>query len=476
MQTKSLAFRLVAGAALWIVGALLAGGLVLSTAFTDYVERAFDVRLRVLLDALVAASDIDEDGALRLSRGPGEPRFDQPYSGWYWQVADESGPLARSRSLWDQILAPDYRLRGMSGYRSQLIGPERQTLRIVAREVTLPGSDLTYNFVVTADTAEIVADIATFNRTLAWSLGALGLGLIIAVLIQVRYGLQPLRRIRAAIAAISSGKVARMEGDFPTEVEPLVDEINTLLDDNAAIVERARSHVGNLAHALKTPLSILTNVIAGEGSGDPRVLAETVRRQLVIMRRQVDHHLARARTAANVRVLGARTEVLAVIDDLARTLERIHSSRAIRVAVEGGAGLYFRGERHDFEEMLGNLADNACKWATSRVRISIAAKEGRLTITVDDDGRGLSPAERETAFDRGERLDEAVPGSGLGLAIVRDIAELYDGAVSLGESELGGLRAELDLPAADTAGPEEKRFWRRPRATMAGRPVARRRV
>jgi signal transduction histidine kinase len=456
IRTKSLAFRLVAGAAVWIAAALLAGGIALSLVFRDYVERAFDARLVVLLDALVAGVSVADDGRLALSRGPSEPRFDQPYSGWYWQVATDAGPQLRSRSLWDQVLSPDYRLVGGAGYRFQMLAPRRQRLRFVARDVTLPGSSRTYHFVVSGDESEIQADIRAFDRTLAWSLGALGLGLIIAVLIQVRYGLLPMRRIRAALADVSSGRSDRMEGEFPAEVEPLVDEINILLENNAAIVERARTHVGNLAHALNTPLSVLTNAISGAKPPGPGALAETVRRQIEIMRRNVDHYLARARTAASVSVLGARTEVLPVIEDLSRTLARIHSAREIEIGVDVPEGLYFKGERHDFEEMLGNLIDNACKWAAARVEVSAEAGDARLRVCVDDDGPGLSVEESEAAFGRGRRLDEAVPGSGLGLSIVRDIADLYDGAVALEQSDAGGLRAMLDLPAAEVL-PRERR-------------------
>ncbi len=437
---------------MWIAAALLAGGLVLSHVFRDYVERAFDARLQVLLDALVAAASVGEDGRLALSRGPSEPRFDQPYSGWYWQVATDAGPQLRSRSLWDQVLSPDYRLIGGAGYRFQMLAPQRQVLRFALRDVTLPGSDRTYHFVVSGDESEIQTDIRAFNRTLAWSLGALGLGLIIAVLIQVRHGLLPMRRIRAALADVSSGRSDRMEGEFPAEVEPLVDEINILLDNNAAIVERARTHVGNLAHALNTPLSVLTNAIsAGKASG-PGALAETVRRQVDIMRRSVDNYLARARTAATVSVLGARTEVRPVVEHLSRTLARIHSAREIEIGIDVPEGLSFKGERQDFEEMLGNLIDNACKWAASRVRVTAEAADARLRVFVDDDGPGLTAEGREAAFRRGKRLDEAVSGSGLGLSIARDIAALYDGAVALEQSDAGGLRAVLDLPAATVAG------------------------
>lgn len=447
MKINSLAFRLVAGAMLWSAAAVVAGGLLLSNVFRDYVERSFDTRLSVIADALVAASYIDGNGNLQISRVPDDARFEQPFSGWYWEVMSEEGPIERSRSLWDQVFTPDLRLTG--GTRAvQAVNPD-QDLRISSREVTLPGSNKKFQFVVSGDRSEIERDVARFNTTLAWSLGALAAGLVIAVLIQVQYGLQPLRRMRAALSDVSSGRADRLTGEYPAEVAPLVDEINVLLENNAAVVERARTHVGNLAHSLKTPMSVLANA-----SEDPKAagtLAETVRRQVQIMRRQVDHYLVRARTAATGGVLGQRTEVSPVIGDLARTLMRIHVERNIEIAAEAKPGLFFRGERHDLEEMLGNLIDNACKWAASKVRVTAAAVKGRIRIIVDDDGPGLSAEQREAAFRRGKRLDEAVPGSGLGLSIVKDVVELYGGRISLADSELGGLRVVLELPAADGA-------------------------
>lgn len=451
MKIKSLAFRLVIGASLWITVAVLVGGVLLSAVFRGYADRSFDAQLSVLTDALVAASTVGPDGEITVAHGPNEPRFEQPYSGWYWEIMDDKGPLLRSRSLWDQVLSPDMRLLG-GGHLLQLAGEDARKMRIVSRDVTLPGSEKTFKYVVSGDRAEIEREIQTFNVTLAWSLGALAFGLIIAVLIQVRYGLLPLRRVRAALADVSLGRRDRLEGEYPAEVTPLVEEINTLLDNNAAVVERARTHVGNLAHSLKTPLSVLANASTDQKSDG--AFAETVRRQVETMRRQVDHYLVRARTAAAGAVLGARAEVLPVVDDLARTLMRIHSGRGIAIDVEGKGGLYFRGERQDLEEMLGNLIDNACKWARSKVHVALRAGSGRILVTVDDDGPGLSPDEREGAFRRGKRLDEAVPGTGLGLSIVKDVAELYGGKVSLDTSPLGGLRAILEIPAAEAAAAE----------------------
>lgn len=398
------------------------------------------------LDGLIAAADVAADGTLSLSRALSDPLYQQVYSGRYWQIgAGDPVPDAvlRSRSLWDQELATGAppAAGGVSG--RSLVGPKGQRLRVLERDVTLPGAEGAFRFAVAADEAEMAQDIRAFRVTLAWSMGVLGLGLVAAVFIQVRYGLGPLRRIGRALADIRNGRARSMGDDYPVEVRPLVTELNALLEHNAEVVERARTHVGNLAHALKTPLSVLANEADAGGPA-----AETLRQQTDVMRRQVDRYLARARTAAAGSVLGARTPVQPVVEDLVRTLARIHAEKALDFQLDGEAGHGFRGERQDLEEMLGNVLDNACKWAGKTVRLEAAVAAGRLRVTVEDDGPGLPPAERARALERGRRLDEAVPGSGLGLAIVQDIAGLYGGAVELGDSDLGGLKLTLDLPAA----------------------------
>ncbi len=454
ISTRSLAFRLVAAAALWITVALAAGGVLISALFRDSVERSFDSRLTVHLESLVAVSEQDATGAIVLTRSPGEPQFELPYSGWYWQISDYQGAaLLRSRSLWDEVL--DIPVPSEQGGMQSIeaTGPGGEILRVRVMDITLPDMPADASplrFAVAVERTALRAELRPFNLALLWSLGALGLGLVAAVAVQVGVGLRPLRRIRAALADIRGGRTERMQGDWPDEVQPLITELDGLLDHNAEVVERARTHVGNLAHALKTPLAVLGN--EGERKGGPR--GDAVDRQVTTMRRWIDHYLGRARTAATGTVLGARTPVGPVVDDLRRTLLRIHVDGGLAITV-GAAGVggaaTFRGERQDLEEMLGNLMDNGCKWAVKRVDVSVLTRGDRLTVIIDDDGPGLPADSREDALGRGRRLDEAAPGSGLGLAIVADIAGLYGGAVKLGESPSGGLRAELDLPAAQDA-------------------------
>jgi signal transduction histidine kinase len=270
---------------------------------------------------------------------------------------------------------------------------------------------------------------------------------VVAALVQVFVGLAPLRTMRTALGKVLSGETQRLEGNFPVEIMPLIEEFNTVLAQNAEVVERARTQAGNLAHALKTPLSVLANAASSQdnqGSGLARLVAD----QVGIARRQVDYHLARAQAAATTRLPGAKTALLPVIEGLVRAMRRIHAERKIELTVRPfPESLSFRGEAQDLQEMLGNLLDNACKWATRNVELNVRSIGATLTITIDDDGTGLAADQRETVILRGVRADEHVPGSGLGLAIVDDLARLYGGQVELVDSPLGGLRSVLTLPA-----------------------------
>jgi signal transduction histidine kinase len=280
------------------------------------------------------------------------------------------------------------------------------------------------------------------------ALGSLGIGLIAAVIIQVRVGLRPLFALRREVADVRTGKSERLMGAYPTELEPLASELNALVAHNQEVVERQRTHVGNLAHALKTPLSVILTE-ASQNGGD---LASVVERQARIMSQQVDHHLRRARAAARTQGLGERTEVGPVIEELARALEMIFRDKVTDIRLDCADDLMFVGERQDLLEMAGNVMENACKWCRKRVRVTAAASAGArtFTIVVEDDGEGLPPAQRESVLRRGERLDESAPGSGLGLSIVDELARAYSGAIQLGESRLGGLRVELTLPRAES--------------------------
>lgn len=446
MPIKSLASRLVISAAIWCALLLSVSGFALSALFGDAVRNSFDARLAVLLEGVVAGTTIGENGRLDLSLQLGEPRFDQPFSGWYWQISNGEEPVRRSSSLWAQALFLPYP-ESEEMVLSELPGPSGQTLRVLVRPILLPGRDETYWYAVAGDESELRRTKNRFDGLLALTLAMLFAGVIAAILIQVRFGLQPLFRIQRALSAIRSGESRRLEGAYPSEIQPLARELNALIDHSETLIERAQTHVGNLAHGLKTPLSVLANEV--RDSKTP--FAGLVDRQTTLMRQQVDHHLARARAAATSSILGARSEVAPVLYDLKRTLERIYRERGIKIEFAFSDDLVFRGARHDLEEMLGNLMDNASKWARSSVRVQADRHDDRIIITIDDDGDGLPPSKRDEVLKRGRRLDETVPGTGLGLSIVADLASLYGGSFELDDAALGGLSAKLHLPAGESA-------------------------
>jgi len=292
--------------------------------------------------------------------------------------------------------------------------------------------------------------VSEFRTKLAMALALAGLGLVLMTLFQVRFGLSPLRAIERDLGRVRAGEAQKLEGRLPVEIQPLQQELNALITSNQEIVDRARTQVGNLAHALKTPLAVITN----EADEDKSSFAAKVAQQASLMRDQVNLYLDRARMAAQVGTIGKVTEVAPLIEPLQRALERIYRDKGVAIAVECPDGAKFQGEKQDLEEMLGNLLDNACKWSKGRVYLTVAAPEApartgsrRLAVTVEDDGPGLSDEQRSKIGKRGMRLDESKPGTGLGLSIVADLAQSYRGHLQLSMSPHGGLAVTLDLPS-----------------------------
>jgi signal transduction histidine kinase len=317
---------------------------------------------------------------------------------------------------------------------------------MIQREIDA-GDDGRFLVQIAANADVIQAQERSFELGLAATFLALALALIGSTALAVRFGLRPLRVLREGVAAIRRGEAEHIGGEFPQDVAPLATEVNQLIDANREIVERARTQVGNLAHALKTPLSVLMN----EADSMSPALPEKVREQTEIMRRQVTFYLDRARAAARARTFGVATEVKPVVEGLVRTFEKLHRERALTFDVALQPGLKFRGEAQDLTDLIGNLLDNAGKWARERVSIHAACAAERdsdpfLVAEIDDDGPGLDKNARAEAVERGKRLDESRPGSGLGLSIVVELASIYGGSLKLDESPLGGLRAVLRLP------------------------------
>lgn len=455
-STPSLARRLFLSATAVSVVVLFVIGIVLSTVYRNAVERAFDRRINVYLRNIVAEIANNPKTPTIEPETLGEPLFFIPASGWYWQITRLGDPQERkaSRSSPEEGFPTLESLKVPETYggfrQAYLPGPDGQRLRAVERFLDL-GEDGRFLLFIAGDSYEIEDEVSDFNDALLLTLGFIGLAFMATVWFQVRFGLRPLKKISEDLSQIRSGNAERLQGDFPKEIAPLAGEVNALLDSNREIVDRARTHVGNLAHALKTPLSVLMN----ETANVKGAVGDKIREQLGIMRDQVQRHLERARIAARVAVVSTTIEVAPVIGMLVRTMEKIHHARGIALRARLNEGTKFRGEQQDLEEMVGNLVDNACKWASSRVDVELfmlsfprGDRAASFRIQVDDDGPGLAPAEREEVLRRGRRLDESKPGTGLGLSIVLELAKLYGGTLQLGASPLGGLRAELVLPAA----------------------------
>jgi signal transduction histidine kinase len=455
LRRPSLALRLVLLAGVWSVVILLVTGVLLTALFHEESVSRFDDGLLDMVNGLYAGSNVNESGGVDAPPLTDE-RATRAYSGKYWQISEPDGDrlhaLARSRSLWDsELKGPDAGLAALRATPGKpvyydAVGPVGEPLRAAAMLAQLSGRPQPVIFMAAEDRTPLDVDDRRFAVETAGGLVFLGVGLVIVVFFQVRVGLQPLFTLRREVASVRTGRASRLSSDYPSELEPLADELNALVAHDQEVVERQRTHVGNLAHALKTPLSVMV----AEAERYPGALAEVVGRQAEAMRGQVDHHLRRARAAARSQSLGERTLIAPVLDELAVTLERIFRDRNVEIDWRAPDDLGFRGERQDLMEMIGNLLENACKYGGGRIRVT-AEPHGllRLGVIVEDNGAGLPEGRRTEVLKRGARLDESAPGSGLGLSIVDELARAYGGTVSLADSSFGGLKVMLELPRAE---------------------------
>jgi signal transduction histidine kinase len=441
-STGSLSRRMIGIAAAWIFILLLGGGIALDRILANAITQNFDDQLDYVQTAMVASAETGPDGEVRLNRPLGDQRFLEPNSGLYWQITGKNQEPFRSRSLWDHALLPGGRHHDTSPhfYDSTQLGGEK--LRIVERDIRLPLSPTMWRFQVAQSRDGIDSQILTLRKTLIRSFAILALGLLLMATLQTLYGLWPLRKLRHAIIAMRSGQAQRIEqARLPQEVAPLVDELNGLLEHNEKQAEEARRHAGNLAHALKTPLTVIMNAATAQSPD----LSETVIREASTMRRQVDHHLARARAVGRRGHAHSRAEAWLSLQAVERAVGRLYGHVRIDMAGEKTASVHV--ERQDLDEMLGNLIENAAKYGGGSVFVTVVRDDKFVEFQVEDDGNGIPEAERTRIFDRGVRLDSGKPGTGLGLAIVRDVAEIYGGSVTADESEdLGGLLVRLRLP------------------------------
>ena len=445
---NSLAVRLFFSATVWIILTLLAAGLLLSDLNKKSNFAAFDDRLNLLLETLIGASRVDSSDSITVVSSIGDPRFFQPYSGWYWQVNNGAKTISRSRSMWDQVFTSDKRL---IGGRSQFIDSvnlnnsesrviEKKKLHIVERQISFPGITNPILFLVSGDTEEYMQNVKKFNDTLLVTLVVLGVGLMIAVFLQVNYGLLPLNKIKQALFKIRNGDKKKLEAQYPLEVQPLATEINELLEHNEKIVERAKTHVGNLAHVLKTPLAVISNEISNKHNN-------VLKTQIILMQKHIDRYLKKAHLQALGKSAKSKIAFMEFIKKMINIFNKIYPDIKFDFP-ESFEEFYVFGSLEDMEEVIGNILENGCKFGKKKIKISvIKISDGEIKIEISDDGPGLPPKKMNEVFARGFRLDEQTPGTGLGLNIVKDIIEVYKGKVWLEKSrDLGGLQVNIRLP------------------------------
>jgi len=430
-------------AAAWITILLIGGGAALDRVLVNSVEQNFDNQLEYVLTAMIASAEIGPDGEIRMNRPLGDQRFLEPNSGLYWQITGKGAMPFPSRSLWDRALRPPANHNDQAVHFRNSNEFTEEPLRIAERAIRLPDSDIAWTFMVAQSRDSLDQQIIELRSVLVTSFLLLGLGLIILAALQTFYGLWPLRAVRKAIAQMRSGRESRVTDALPDEVMPMVNELNALLDHSEKQAEESRRHAGNLAHALKTPLTVIMNSATAQSPD----LAETVIREATTMRRQVDHHLARARAVGRRGHSHSRAQIWDSLESVERAVSRLYSH--VRLDMAGDKEISARVERQDLDEMLGNLNENAAKYGGGSVFVTVEDAGDFVEMLIEDDGRGIPEGERERLFDRGARLDTGKPGTGLGLAIVRDVVEIYGGTVRLEESEdLGGLLVRLRLPKA----------------------------
>lgn len=438
---RTLRGRLLVIALIWCGLFLSATGFSLQRMLTNYWQEAEADGLRLQLFDLLSRLEVNDDGVPVLTESMSDPRFRQPYSGFYWQL--EAGPrvVIKSRSLWDRELI-SHKLKPAFGDRDLFLGkgPGDEPLLLMTRSVLLPGSDQVFRLVMAKDSSVLTQTLQKTRISLFFGLGFAAGGLILGFLFQILYGLRPLLLLRRELVRIHQGHQEKFEHRYPLEIQPLVEDINRLLHHYGELLSRARAHTGNLAHALKTPLSILRNQLPQLPESEQPPVTE----QLDQIQRHIDYHLGKARVTGAAKVLGVSTPLKARIEYIGRAFSRLYPGKELVIDIP--INLAVGVEEQDFDEMVGNLLENAYKWSTRQLRVSTAELGDWISLRIEDDGPGMSEEQMAKAIERGVRLDEQVPGSGLGLNIVSELAGAYRGNLIMGRSELGGLAASLSLP------------------------------
>ncbi|MDH6261236.1 HAMP domain-containing sensor histidine kinase [Bradyrhizobium sp. BR13661] len=445
MNRHSLRLRLVAGGIVAILVALAVSGAALIVLFERHVSRTLAQELDVHLKQLLSNIDVDSQGKLALMQPPVDPRFADPLSGLYWQLGDDHGQLLRSRSLWDSAVElPADRLSPGETHQHEAAGPGGQRVLVAERAITLSagGKPVTIRLAVAEDLSRVSEASSAFAKDLSIALAILGCVLALATWVQVGVGLHPLIALRSEVADIRAGRIRHLPSSVPTEVQPLVEEVNALIDAQEHEIERSRGRAADLAHGLKTPLAALAADASRLRERGERVIASDIEAVGETMGRHVDRELARARARGRTRGSAATSAVVKpLVESIVATLVRTPEGRGVKFENLVVQDLCLPIDRTDLAEVLGNLIENGARHAAGFVRIS--ANNDRSSLVIEDDGEGIAPIYLSRVIERGARLDERGGAAGLGLAIVQDVLDAYEWGLELSRSDLGGLKATI---------------------------------
>ncbi|EGQ9322673.1 ATP-binding protein [Vibrio cholerae] len=437
LRHLSLKTRLLLAAALWLGAMILAAGYLIPNLIHQYLLEDVQNQLQLSMDEITANLEANPQGQLTLTTRLADPRFTQPYSGLYWSATLGDQTL-RSRSLWDRFLTEETHVHG-----TIYLGAKEESLIVLKRTVYLPEFSQPITITIGLDDAPLKATLQRVSKELWMILALLFSGILVLTGVQVTWSLRPLSKMQRELSALRDGQQNALNGDYPQEISPLVNDLNALLFHYQELLERARHHAGNLSHALKTPLSVLKNEVAQLNDAQLRSQLQPSVEQI---QQQIDYHLGRARMAGSANILSVKTAPSARVDAISQAFDKVYAERGITLVNELDSDLEVAVEPTDLDEMIGNLLENSYKWANSLIRVhSQILSDDWVQICVEDDGAGISATNREKALKRGVRLDETTPGTGLGLNIVSEMAHSYRGALALGESQLGGLKATLTL-------------------------------
>lgn len=443
-KPRSLKNRIILLSGTWIIMALVGTGAVLLNFYSSHIKSHYDAHVLMHMEEMVSAARLSESGELELAYPPSDPRYQSENSGWYWEIRHDGNVLARSPSLAGATIDLNRFQAAEHAGTHVLTGPFGNPLRVQFMQIPagIPGEHLL--LVASAPMMGIRDDVIDVAKHLSISLSFLGVALLLAVALQIRLALKPINQISQGISNIHRGTADKVEGEFPHGLQPLVNELNNLLEHNSVLLRRARSQLGDLAHSIKNPLTVINN----EARTMTTEKGPLILKQTADIAGSVEHHLSRARAFGTTKVLRSRARVKPVAEDLVFALQRIYKSRNLDFDLTGLGDCSVRCEAQDLEEMLGNLMDNASKWANRRVIVYCELMAGRSLIYVEDDGPGIPEDKIQKVMQRGQRLDESREGHGLGLSIIQELLEMYRGELTLGVSSYGGLSARLDLPGA----------------------------